>query len=332
MIDLSGPRPRSTPLPAASSPTSWSAWPTSTTTASPGVVIGYVPRDLPGLDLSDPRTIRYRNSARRLHPGQDESPTTCRTSRTCVSRAVPTASTSPSTTCGSRRRTRSRPTGSKTRGSRRSTAVPHHLRGGQRLGITTARMSTTDFRTFERHGTMLQPDQKDVVLFPRGERAVPRVHASDAGVVRSSAGLWLTESDDLTHWGGHRPVAEPATACGTRCGSARRSSRSQPGRLSRSTTAPTARTGTGWARCCSTATTRQGACPDHTTARRRRALRARRVPAGRRVPERARRPRRRSDPWFYGAADEYICAADLAIDDVLSSSPPSDLCCDSSGA
>ena len=35
-----------------------------------------------------------------------------------------------------------------------------------RLGITTARLTTTDFRTFERHGTMLHPDQKDVVLFP----------------------------------------------------------------------------------------------------------------------------------------------------------------------
>ena len=38
----------------------------------PEVVIGYVPRDLPGLDLSDPRTIRYRNTAGGFTPGQDE--------------------------------------------------------------------------------------------------------------------------------------------------------------------------------------------------------------------------------------------------------------------
>src|SRR4029078_10896827 len=38
----------------------------------PQVVIGYVPRDLPGLDLSDPRTIRYRAASGGFTPGQDE--------------------------------------------------------------------------------------------------------------------------------------------------------------------------------------------------------------------------------------------------------------------
>jgi predicted GH43/DUF377 family glycosyl hydrolase len=79
-----------------------------------------------------------------------------------------------------------------------------------RLGITTARMSTRDFRTFERHGTIMYPDQKDVVLFP--EKVNGRYLAFTRPMPGSFGrvlGLWIAESDDLFHWGGHRIVAEP---------------------------------------------------------------------------------------------------------------------------
>src|SRR3982751_1645915 len=33
-----------------------------TSAPRPHVVVAYIPRDLPGLDLSDPRSIRYRNN------------------------------------------------------------------------------------------------------------------------------------------------------------------------------------------------------------------------------------------------------------------------------
>ena len=110
-------------------------------------------------------------------------------------------------------------------------------------------------------------------------------------------GLWLAESDDLVHWGRHRPVALPRPGCGTRCGSARqlvpirdgrRLARDVPRRRPR-------RTATAWARCCWTRTiprrcsrarTRPIMVPEAP-------LRARRLPARRRVPERARRAGRR---------------------------------------
>ena len=57
---------------------------------------------------------------------------------------------------------------------------------------------------------MLQPDQKDVVLFPE------RVGGSYLAFTRPMPGsfgrvlgLWLAESEDLVHWGNHRPVALP---------------------------------------------------------------------------------------------------------------------------
>ena len=79
-----------------------------------------------------------------------------------------------------------------------------------RLGITTARMTTTDFRTFERQGTMLHPDQKDVILFPEkvGGKYLSFTRPMPGSFGRV-LGIWLAESEDLIHWGRHRPVAEP---------------------------------------------------------------------------------------------------------------------------
>ena len=79
-----------------------------------------------------------------------------------------------------------------------------------RLGITTARMTTTDFRSFERHGTIMHPDQKDVVLFP--ERVDGKYLAFTRPMPGSFGrvlGLWMAESEDLVHWGRHRPIAGP---------------------------------------------------------------------------------------------------------------------------
>ena len=79
-----------------------------------------------------------------------------------------------------------------------------------RLGITTSRLTTTDFRTFERHGVMLYPDQKDVVLFPErvGDRYLSFTRPMPGSFSRV-LGIWLAESADLVHWGRHRPVALP---------------------------------------------------------------------------------------------------------------------------
>jgi predicted GH43/DUF377 family glycosyl hydrolase len=79
-----------------------------------------------------------------------------------------------------------------------------------RLGISTSRLTTTDFRSFERHGVMFLPDQKDVVLFPGrvGGRyaALTRPMPQSFGRV---LGVWIAYSDDLIHWGDHAPLALP---------------------------------------------------------------------------------------------------------------------------
>jgi predicted GH43/DUF377 family glycosyl hydrolase len=61
---------------------------------------------------------------------------------------------------------------------------------------------TEDFRTFERYGLVMQPDDKDAALLPR------RIDGSFALVHRpmhdSGAHVWVSFSPDLRNWGGHK--------------------------------------------------------------------------------------------------------------------------------
>jgi beta-1,2-mannobiose phosphorylase / 1,2-beta-oligomannan phosphorylase len=72
------------------------------------------------------------------------------------------------------------------------------------LGVTTCLASTRDFRSFERHGVIFHPDNKDVVIFPAriGDKfyALHRPHSSL--FLRND--IWLAESPDLICWGRHR--------------------------------------------------------------------------------------------------------------------------------
>ena len=65
---------------------------------------------------------------------------------------------------------------------------------------------TEDFRTFERLGLVLQPDDKDAALLPR------RVDGNFALLHRpmtyGRGDVWLSFSPDLRNWGGHRPVLQ----------------------------------------------------------------------------------------------------------------------------
>ena len=74
-------------------------------------------------------------------------------------------------------------------------------------GVTTALASTGDFQRFERHGVILGPDNKDVVLFPeriKGDYVVIHRPSSPAGFHRPE--MWLARSPDLIHWGRHEPL------------------------------------------------------------------------------------------------------------------------------
>lgn len=65
---------------------------------------------------------------------------------------------------------------------------------------------TKDFRTFERLGLVMQPEDKDAALLPR------RIDGSFALVhrpmVASGAHIWMSFSPDLRTWGNHKPVLQ----------------------------------------------------------------------------------------------------------------------------
>ena len=79
-----------------------------------------------------------------------------------------------------------------------------------RIGITTSRLTTSDFTSFEHEGVMFLPDHKDVALFP--EKIAGRYAALTRPMPQSfgrTVGVWIAFSDDLVSWGDHRPVARP---------------------------------------------------------------------------------------------------------------------------
>jgi len=71
-----------------------------------------------------------------------------------------------------------------------------------KAGPGVAMALTEDFRTFERCGLIMQPDDKDAALLPR------RIHGSFALIHRpmhdSGAHVWISYSPDLRNWGGHK--------------------------------------------------------------------------------------------------------------------------------
>ena len=72
------------------------------------------------------------------------------------------------------------------------------------LGVTTYLASTKDFKTFERHGVIACPDNKDVVLFP--EKIGGKYYSLQRPVTPlfEKYEIWIAESPDLMCWGNHR--------------------------------------------------------------------------------------------------------------------------------
>jgi predicted GH43/DUF377 family glycosyl hydrolase len=75
-----------------------------------------------------------------------------------------------------------------------------------RAGPGVAMALTEDFRTFERYGLVMQPDDKDAALLPR------RIDGSFAHIHRpmheSGAHVWMSLSPDLRNWGSHKLVLQ----------------------------------------------------------------------------------------------------------------------------
>jgi predicted GH43/DUF377 family glycosyl hydrolase len=77
-----------------------------------------------------------------------------------------------------------------------------------RHGPASALASTTDFRTFERHGVGFCPENKDVVLFPAMlGGAFAALHRPVCGTPFTRPEMWVARSPDLIHWGAHAPLA-----------------------------------------------------------------------------------------------------------------------------
>ena len=73
-----------------------------------------------------------------------------------------------------------------------------------REGPGVALALTDDFRTFERFGLVMRPEDKDAALLPRrinGNYAL--IHRP---VTNTSANICISYSPDLRNWGGHKPI------------------------------------------------------------------------------------------------------------------------------
>lgn len=76
-----------------------------------------------------------------------------------------------------------------------------------RHGAATALASTRDFRSFERHGVVFPPENKDVVLFPeRVDGRFVALHRPNPNQHFAAPEIWLGFSPDLRHWGAHQPL------------------------------------------------------------------------------------------------------------------------------
>jgi len=77
-----------------------------------------------------------------------------------------------------------------------------------RHGAATALASTKDFETFQRHGIIFPPDNKDVVLFPEKiNDTYVALHRPISAAPFTSPEIWFSQSPDLRHWGQHEPLA-----------------------------------------------------------------------------------------------------------------------------
>ncbi|MBW1737168.1 MAG: glycosidase [Deltaproteobacteria bacterium] len=76
-----------------------------------------------------------------------------------------------------------------------------YSRGGPLVSLATTR----DFKTFERKGVVMPPEDKDAALFPvqfNGRWAM--IHRPVPGFAGVGAHIWISFSPDMKHWGDHQ--------------------------------------------------------------------------------------------------------------------------------
>jgi predicted GH43/DUF377 family glycosyl hydrolase len=76
-----------------------------------------------------------------------------------------------------------------------------------RVGASVSLAMTEDFRTFERYGVIMPPEDKNSAIIPRrvGDRWAI-VHRPMSSLLGNH--IWISYSPDLKHWGDHRMLLE----------------------------------------------------------------------------------------------------------------------------
>ena len=177
----------------------------------PSVVVAYIPRDLPGLDLSDPRTIRYTRTGPMAELNGTPVDYLSQMSHLRVARSRDGVHFTIDESPAMAPLTHLEEYGVE---DPRATLIDGVWQityvSVSRLGITTSRATTKDFRIFAREGMIFLPDHKDVVIFPGRVRG--RYVALTRPMPQSFSrvcGIWIAFSNDLATWGGHEPLALP---------------------------------------------------------------------------------------------------------------------------
>jgi len=75
------------------------------------------------------------------------------------------------------------------------------------FGVGVGLISTPDWQSFERHGLILPPHNKDCSLFPGRLGSHYWAMHRPSGVGPGGHFIWVAQSPDLLHWGGHACVA-----------------------------------------------------------------------------------------------------------------------------
>jgi predicted GH43/DUF377 family glycosyl hydrolase len=75
-----------------------------------------------------------------------------------------------------------------------------------RYGIATALASTTDFARFTRHGLIFAPENRDVTIFPQKIDGRYCCHHRPVGHHIGGMDMWAAYSPDFRHWGEHTRV------------------------------------------------------------------------------------------------------------------------------
>jgi len=78
-----------------------------------------------------------------------------------------------------------------------------------RRGVAVALASTEDFRTYQRHGVIFPPYQKDVCIFPERVRGMYVCRHRPYRSEFNDACIWTAYSPDLVSWGRHEMTLAP---------------------------------------------------------------------------------------------------------------------------